>query len=62
MDQYDHSLQEYVYYLGDSVGLMQKIDISKQIVDATIYLHQSGVIHRDIKPANFLIDDDTIYK
>lgn len=57
MDHYDHSLQEYVHYLGNSLEFLQKIAISKQIVDAVMALHQSNVVHRDIKPANFLIDD-----
>lgn len=57
MDHYDHSLQEYVHYLGNSLEFQQKIAISKQIVDAVIALHQSNVVHRDIKPANFLIND-----
>lgn len=57
MDQYDHSLQQYVHYIGNSLEFQQRIAISKQIVEAVISLHQSNVIHRDIKPANILIDD-----
>lgn len=57
MDYYEHSLQEYVHYLGDSIEYLDKVNISRQIVDAILSLHESNVIHRDIKPANFLIDD-----
>lgn len=32
MDQYEHSLQEYVHYLGESLDFLQKINISKQVV------------------------------
>lgn len=30
--------------------------IMHQLVDATAYLHRSGVIHRDLKPANILLN------
>ena len=57
MDHYDHSLQEYIYFFGDSLEMNNKINIAKQIVQAVINLHDSGVVHRDLKPSNFLIRD-----
>jgi 3-phosphoinositide dependent protein kinase-1 len=29
-----------------------------QLVDAVLYLHESGVAHRDIKPENILLDSE----
>ena len=57
MDQYDFSLQEYIYFYGDSLEPQQKINIAKQLVSAVISLHESGVVHRDLKPSNILIQD-----
>ncbi len=32
MDQYEHSLQEYIHYMGDSLPFLSRINISKQVV------------------------------
>ena len=31
----------------------------KQILDATIFCEENGVVHRDLKPANILLDERT---
>ena len=52
---------------GDLKTLVQKLgSISlncaryyiAQLVDAVLYLHESGVAHRDIKPENILLDSE----
>lgn len=61
MEKYDYSLQEYIYYYGDCLEVQNKIIIAKQIVEAVLTLHRSGVVHRDIKPSNILIEDQMEY-
>jgi 3-phosphoinositide dependent protein kinase-1 len=29
-----------------------------QLVDAVLYLHESGIVHRDIKPENILLNSE----
>ena len=37
----------------------ETLDACLQLLEATVHLHQSGVIHRDIKPENVLMDYET---
>lgn len=52
---------------GDLKTLVQKLGsislncaryYTAQLVDAVLYLHESGVAHRDIKPENILLDGE----
>jgi len=52
---------------GDLKTLVQKLGsislncaryYTAQLVDAVLYLHESGVSHRDIKPENILLDSE----
>jgi len=52
---------------GDLKTLVQKLGsislncaryYTAQLVDAILYLHESGVAHRDIKPENILLDSE----
>ena len=52
---------------GDLKTLVQKLGsislncaryYTAQLVDAVLYLHESGVAHRDIKPENVLLDSE----
>jgi len=67
-----HDLTHLYYVLdlatnGDLKALVQKIGsislncsryYAAQLVDAVLYLHESGVAHRDIKPENILLDSE----
>jgi len=57
MEQYNSSLQEYIYFFGDALCITHKINIARQLVQAVINLHDSGIIHRDLKPSNILLKD-----
>jgi tetratricopeptide (TPR) repeat protein len=40
---------------GRDLPLDEKLALVRQILQAMIYLHQSGIIHRDLKPANIQV-------
>ena len=46
----------------DQINLSQKINILKQLISATKYLHDNNIIHRDIKTKNILFSKDKTLK
>ena len=55
--QQQQQQQEQEGFLGASVDslLVCKWVITKQLVQAVVYIHQNGVIHRDLKPSNVFL-------
>jgi serine/threonine-protein kinase len=45
-----------------SMGLEQRIDVMRQLLDGLAYLHAKNVAHRDIKPANLFLVKGTQLK
>src|SRR5712691_7196313 len=43
---------------GQSVPVVQAVDIAAQVGEGLAYAHQHHVVHRDIKPANILVTVD----
>src|SRR6266487_2953326 len=43
---------------GQSVPVVQAVDIAAQVGEGLAYAHQHHVVHRDIKPANILVTGD----
>src|SRR6266481_5361357 len=43
---------------GQSVPVVQAVDIAAQVGEGLAYAHQHHVVHRDIKPANILVTAD----
>ncbi len=46
---------------GDTLSLLQKLDLAIEVSEALDFAHRHGVVHRDIKPANiFLTTSGTV--
>ncbi len=51
---YGESLEK-VLRSGRPIGMVEKLDMVRQVCEGLGYAHQKGVIHRDIKPANVMV-------
>lgn len=45
-----------------NIPLGEAVDITRQICQALLIAHQSGIIHRDIKPENIIVTEDKTVK
>lgn len=56
MEYCDYTLEKIM----DKISMFDKINILKQLLSATKYLHQSNIIHGDIKPKNILFSNNIL--
>ena len=59
MPFYDCTLDQYVR--NNSIDVQEIDQITIQMINTLIHIHQYGVIHRDIKPQNFMIKNKSVY-
>lgn len=53
MEYVPETLDDYIY--GNSVNVIESLNLCKQVVEAVRILQTSGISHRDLKPENLLI-------
>lgn len=56
------NLKQYLQRKGDIIKLDELAAIFEPVMQALIYLHQSGLLHRDISPDNIFICEDKTVK
>jgi serine/threonine-protein kinase len=39
----------------------EALQIARQVIEAMVYAHESGILHRDIKPENILLSTDGVH-
>lgn len=46
-------------YLSNSTGAINEVwRLTRQIIDALVYIHSRSIIHRDLKPSNVFLDSE----
>jgi len=49
-----HTMQDLIQK-GNTLTLLEKVDIMSQVAEGLLCAHQNGVVHRDVKPANIMV-------
>ena len=60
MELCKQNLKDYIDI--NDLGINQKVDICKQIINGLKYIHDNNIIHRDLKLSNIFIGFDGIVK